>query len=124
MNKCILLLLILLQGCATSYSILLDENQKYKPTKSVELLTTNPEREFIQIGIIETKSGYANEPFTALINSARTKAKAIGADAILLINNETSQTPQGVMYNPYLGGYQTIGGVNIQTIKFLAIKWK
>ena len=124
MRALIIILLITLQGCATSSSILLNENTKYSPTTAVELLTNLPDKEYIQIGLIETKSGYANEPFTDLVKSARLEAKAIGADAILLIDNQNNKTPQGLMYNPYLGGYQTVGGANIQIIKFMAIKYK
>jgi hypothetical protein len=60
---------------------------------------------------------------TDLLESMKQKAEAIGADAVIPTKNASTQTQPGLMYNPWLGGYQTIGGGTIPIIRGVAIKY-
>ena len=113
---------LILAGCATTSAVMLESGVTYPPTKNVEILTQAPTRPFKQIAMLEAR-GPVNTPITDLLESMKQKAAAIGADAVIPTENASTQTQPGLMYNPWLGGYQTIGGGTIPIIRGVAIKY-
>ena len=101
---------------------MLESGVSYPPTQNVQLLTEAPTRDFKQIAMLEAR-GPLNTPLTDLLESMKQKSAAIGADAVLPTENASTQTQPGLMYNPWLGGYQTIGGGTIPIIRGFAIKY-
>jgi hypothetical protein len=112
--------LIILSSCATTSVALLDESTNYPPTQSVQILTSNPNQRFKVIAHLETK-GSAGQSLPELLESMREKAKTIGADAIIPTEEGIEKVQQGIIYNPWLGGYQTIGGGNFPILRGYAI---
>jgi len=102
---------------------MLDPNTKYLPTSSVQILSAPPERPYKTIAILETIGGQ-NVLIPDLLENMRHKAQEIGADAIIPTDETKEAQPQGLMYNPWLGGYQTVGGGNIPKIRGIAIKYE
>ena len=108
-NIAVLFVTLIISGCATTSAVMLESGVSYPPTKNVQILTQAPTRAFKQIAMLEAR-GPVNTPITDLLESMRQKGAAIGADAVIPTENASTQTQQGLMYNPWLGGYQTIGG--------------
>jgi len=122
-NTAILLLVALvLSGCATTSAVMLESGVSYPATQNVQILTQAPTRPFKQIAILEA-SGPVNTPIPYLLESMKQKAAEIGADAIIPSEYTSTYQQQGFMYNPWLGGYQTIGGGTIPIIRGIAIKY-
>ena len=117
-----LLAALVLSGCATTSAVMLESGVSYPPTQNVRILTQAPTRSFKQIAILEAR-GPVNTPMTDLLESMKQKAAAIGADAVIPTENASTQQQPGLMYNPWLGGYQTIGGGTIPVIRGVAIKY-
>ncbi len=67
--------------------------------------------------------GPVNTPVTSLLESMRQKAAAIGADAVIPTQDASTQLQLDLIYNPWLGGYQTFGGGTIPIIRGVAIKF-
>jgi hypothetical protein len=59
-----------------------------------------------------------------LLESMRQKAREIGADAVIPTEAASQRQPQGLIYNPWLGDYQTLGGWVLPKIRGLAIKYQ
>jgi hypothetical protein len=117
-----LLLMLIIAGCTSTSAVMLEGGVNYPPTKNVQILTQPPTRPFKQIAILET-SGDVGTPMTDLLKNMRQKAANIGADAVIPTKNVSRQTKTGVIYNPWLGGYQTIGGGTFPAIQGIAIKY-
>jgi hypothetical protein len=111
-----------LSGCATTSAVMLEGGITYPPTQNVQILTQVPTRPFKQIAILEAR-GPVKTPITELLDSMKQKSEAIGADAVIPTQDASSQQQQGLIYNPWLGGYQTIGGGTIPVIRGMAIKY-
>lgn len=113
MNKIDLLfigiLLAFVSGCANTSVVMLDETDKYAPSESVEILEYIPEKKFKSIARLETQ-GMIGQGIPELLSDMRKEAKQIGADAIIPTKEGKEKVEQGIFYNPYLGGYQTVGG--------------
>jgi hypothetical protein len=144
----IALLVLLLAGCATTTSVvLLDPAKKYPPTEAVQVLLKPPARSYVEIAKLESK-GVVGEPEPAVIEDARTRAAALGADAIIIVDAIRDYQPPVVMYEPwppYLPWYHdrwraypfgfysppfqyvpqvhTLPGGNVYTVRSLAIKF-
>ena len=116
---------LLIAGCAQTSVVMNDRAPKFPPTEIVDVLYEKPNRKYIEIGLMETKLSAANTTITLpdLIKNMKEKAKSLGADAIIIIGAHQEQTPQGLMYNPYLGGYQTVGGHSMPVVRGIAIKY-
>ena len=111
-------------GCATTNTsvVMLETGAVYAPSPRAELLTNAPSRPFKAIAILETQ-GHGGTPMPKLLESMRDKAAAIGAHAVMPPEDASTTTPQSVMYNPFLGGYQTVGGVTVPVIRAVAIRY-
>lgn len=112
--------LSILSSCATTSIILLDESTNYPPTNSVQILMSAPKVPYKVIAHLETK-GTAGQSLPELLENMREEAKTIGADAILPTEEGNEKVQQGIIYNPWLGGYQTIGGGNRPILRGYAI---
>jgi hypothetical protein len=110
-------------GCAATSVVMLDDSMRYPPSATVEILSTPPTKPYKAIAILET-AGAANAPLPDLLESMRQKAKEIGADAVIPTGDASQRQPQGLIYNPWLGGYQTFGGGVLPKIQGLAIKYQ
>lgn len=123
-TRAVLLLVVafVLCGCATTSAVMLDSGASYPPTKNVQILTQAPARPFKQIAMLEA-TGPVNTPLPDLLESMKQKAAAIGADAVIPTEDASTQQQQALMYNPWLGGYQTVGGGTVPVIRGIAIKY-
>lgn len=113
----------LLAGCAQTSAVVLDPSKSYPPTSNVEILVGPPTRSYVPIAMLEAIAPVGT-PLPQLLESMRQKAMAVGADAVIPTENASREVPQGVMFNPWLGGYQTIGGGQVPIIRGIAIKYQ
>lgn len=109
-------------GCAHTSAVMLDSQKAYPPTKNVQIITAPINRNFIEIAILESR-GPVNMPTTELLADMREKAAEIGADGIIPTQESTIKQEGGIIYNPWLGGYQSTGGGSLPVLKGLAIKF-
>lgn len=84
------LALLLISGCITTKVHYLGE-EKYKPTRSVELLDRRPDRLYVEIAILEDKAPYYVDG-QFVFDKMKNKARKIGAHAIIPI--EYHSVPQ------------------------------
>jgi hypothetical protein len=101
---------------------MLDDSGRYTETTDVQILTSLPYRPYKEIAILET-IGDAVLPTTKLLENMREEARAIGADAVIPTQDASRHNPQGVIYNPFLGGYQTSGRGTFPVVIGVAIKF-
>ncbi len=118
----LLLVALALTGCTTTSAVMLESGVTYPPTQNVQIITQVPSRPFKQIAMLEAR-GPVNTPVTSLLESMRQKAAAIGADAVIPTQDASTQLQLDLIYNPWLGGYQTFGGGTIPIIRGVAIKF-
>jgi len=116
----LLLVALILSGCASTSAVMLEGGATYPPTQNVQILMQQPSRSFKQIAVLEAR-GPVNTPLTDLLENMRLKASSIGADAVIPTQDASTRQQQGLMYNPWLGGYQTIGGGTLPVIRGVAI---
>ncbi len=121
-NKVILILIscFLAMSCAQTSVVMLDDSRKFAPSENVRIIEQAPDEPFEIIARLETR-GSVGQGIPSLLDQMRDEAKKIGADAIIPIEERQERQQQGIMYNPWLGGYQTIGGGNIPIITSYAI---
>jgi hypothetical protein len=117
------LLALVLTGCATTSAVMMDSAKVYPATTDVQILQQVPDKPYTQIAVLESR-GAVGTSLPDLLQSMQKKAEEIGADAIIPTQNASEQSPQGIIYNPWLGGYQTLGGGRIPVIRGIAIKYK
>jgi hypothetical protein len=112
----IIFLSILFCGCSPSVNFMKYIDENYPPTNSVEVLRSKPaSRDYIELGELSLKIKKSNEDQAVL--KLKEKAKEIGADAIILLgeNSEGSVlVPIGNLY----------ASVDMRYIKAIAIKYK
>jgi hypothetical protein len=101
---------------------MLEGGETYPATDNVQILTEPPVRPFKQIAMPEAR-GPVGTSTPDLLESMKRKAAEIGADAIIPTEDASVQQQPGFMYNPWLGGYQTIGGGTVPGIRGIAIKY-
>lgn len=116
----IVLSILFFTGCATTSSILLDDSLQYPKTKTVQIINSVPDKPYHVIAQLETR-GTVGQSIPLLLESMREEAKSIGANAIIPTEESREQIQQGLIYNPWLGGYQTIGGGSVPIVRGLAI---
>lgn len=132
-------------GCsAVSTRIVpLDPALTFAPSQRVEILLEKPPRQYTQIALLESR-GMVGGGESELLEDAREKARALGADAIIRLEVEkTVQQPVAIydpiyspffphyslyrypyFFPPYYGGYRVIGGGTLYTLRALAIKYR
>lgn len=97
-----ILALTLLQGCAST-KVYYSSDERYKPTRSVEILSQSPKQPYVVIATLEARSpAYENGEF--VFEKMRTKARKIGAHAIIPFEYHTipnfSSAPLKPNYTP------------------------
>ena len=116
----------------------------YPPTQNVEVLLQKPARPHIDIALIESR-GDVGASEADLLNDAREKAKALGADAIVKTDLERiyyqpfpvydpwydplfygyyRYSPFAPFPHPWAGPYRYVGGGISYTLKAMAIKYQ
>ncbi len=112
----IIIAALLLCGCSPSVNFMKYTENTYPPTNSVEVLRNKPvSQEYTELGELSLKIKKSNEEEAVL--KLKEKAKEIGADAIILLgeNSEGSVlVPVGNLY----------ASVDMRYIKVIAIKYK
>lgn len=129
-----------LAACATvsTHVVPLNPAHVFPPTQFVEVLLQKPARPHVEIALIESRGGSEAE----MLNDARAKAGALGADAIVRVETERHYHEPVVVYDPwhdpfywgyYRHGpfplmhpwapYRVIGGGFSYLLKAVAIKY-
>ena len=145
------LVIAALAGCASvaTHITLLDPARQYAPTQYVGLLLDYPPQPYVKIALIEAQ-GMAGGSEAELLEDARKKAQALGADAVVRLEVTSVYQPPVRAYDPWYGNpfysrylypdrafymypyfygpypysdYLWIGGGNVQTLKAVAIKY-
>jgi hypothetical protein len=90
---------LLVAGCETVSTQIVQYNPavQYPPTQSVEVLLQKPARPHVDIGLIEARGGSEAE----LLNTAREKARALGADAIVKLETERIYHEPVPIFDPW-----------------------
>jgi hypothetical protein len=134
-------LALLVSGCETvsTQVVQYDPAVQYPPTHSVEVLLQKPARPHTEIGLIEARGRSEAE----LLNTAREKARALGADAIVKVDVERVYHDPVPIYDPWFdpfyygyyrhrpfppfpypwGPYRYVGGGFTYTLKAAAIRY-
>lgn len=74
-------ILFLFNGCASTKVHFIGE-ERYKPSRAVEILKSRPDRAYLEIALIEAKAPkYADGNF--VFEKMRSKAQKIGANALI-----------------------------------------
>lgn len=94
----------------------------YAPTLTVDMLDAPPARPYAEIGVIDAP-GEPGALRTQVLAQIREKARALGADAVIL-TDQSRRAPTTQQLNPTTGYYETVGGQTIPAYKGLAIKYK
>lgn len=131
-------------GCASVSTrvVELDPALRLPPSQRVEILLEKPQRPYRQVALLESRGITDGE--AELLEHARSKAQAMGADAIIRLEVEKMQRPPIVIYDPpyspfhfgswfhrhaywcppLAGENRVFGAVTIFTLKALAIKYE
>ena len=90
---------LLLSACASvsTQVVPLNPAQVYPPTQFVEVLLEKPARPYVEIAMLESRGGSEAD----LLNDARDKARALGADAIVRIETERHYQHPVALYDPW-----------------------
>lgn len=130
-------------GCASvsTQVVRLDPALTLAASQSVEILFEKPRRPHREIALLES-SGMVGDGEVALLEDAREKAQALGADAIVRLDLEKTIHPPVVVHDPffspfysryhlypyfhppYFAEYRVIPGGTVYTLKTLAIKYE
>jgi hypothetical protein len=135
---------LLVAACTTVSTrvVPLDPELKLAPSQRVEILLEKPQRPYVQIALLESR-GMAGGGEAELLEDARAKARALGADAIIRLEVEKTVEPLVAIYDPFyspfhsryfgyrfphyypphFSEYRLIGGGTVHTLKALAIKY-
>ncbi len=86
------LLLCVLCGCASTTVLRLDDNTKYKPSESIDLLFNEPQRPCKAIAIIEGNGAVGSNRLSVL-KIMKSRAQWIGGHALWIIYNDSEYVP-------------------------------
>lgn len=133
---------LILSACAavSTRVVPLNPAVQYPPTQYVEVLLEKPPRPHTDIALLEAR-GFSE---AELLNDARAKAGALGADAIVRTETQRIDHPPVAVYDPWYdpfywgysryrpfpmfpepwGPYRLVGGGTEYVVKALAIKYQ
>jgi len=114
---------LFISACVSSNAVMRDDSLKFPKSRFVEILDEKPEEPHVVIATLETKGGIGIS-LPEILEDMRTKAKEIGADAIIPTRDVSEYKTPGIIYNPWLGGYQTLPGGRMPAIQGYAIVYK
>ena len=134
-----------MSACATvtTQVVPLNPARTFAPTENVEVLLEKPNRPYDEIALLESR-GELGVTESDLLNDAREKARALGADAIVRLDTERVYYPPVAVYDPWYdpfywrpyryrhvapfahpwGAYTVVGGGYSYVLKALAIKYQ
>jgi len=110
-------------ACVKTDATLVDPSARFAPTSSVELVLSEPTRPYSVIGMVDAQ-GAVGTTDAQLIEALREKAREIGANGIYVLGRTDQPQQQQLMFNPWLGGYQTLGGGTLPGMKAAALRWE
>ena len=145
------LLAISLAGCASVATeiTVLDPAQKFAPTEHVVILFDYPPQPYVKIALIEAQGSIGGSE-AELLEEARKRARALGADAVVRLEVTAVYRPPVRVYDPAYAnmfypryrypfrslydppysfspfpydGYRWVGGGDVQTLKAVAIRY-
>jgi len=94
----------------------------YPPSNNVEVLSSPPEKPYVEIGEVDA-SGEPGAVPVQVLAQIRTQAQQIGADAVIL--KDISRTlPSAPRLNPTTGTYETVGGQLLPAYTGIAIRYR
>jgi hypothetical protein len=140
-----------LAGCASVATevTVFDPAQKFAPTENAVILLDYPSQPYLKIALIEAHGGVGGSE-TPLLEEARKRAQALGADAVVRLEVTAVYQPPVRVYDPAYtnmfysryrypyrsfnyppyafspypyDNYRWVGGGNVQTLKAVAIKY-
>lgn len=114
---------LITNGCVSSKAVMRDDSVKFPKSRFVEILDQKPEEPHVVIATLETKGGLGVS-LPEILEDMRTKAKEIGADAVIPTQDVSEYKTPGIIYNPWLGGYQTLPGGRMPAVQGYAIVYK
>lgn len=114
---------LIVNGCVSSKAVMRDDSIKFPKSRTVEILDQKPDEPHVIIATLETKGGLGVS-LPDILNGMRSKAKEIGADAIIPTRDVSEYKTPGFIYNPWLGGYQSLPGGRMPAIQGYAIVYK
>lgn len=127
MTGVLVLCATILAGCAGdpiyTSAVRLDTGTEFAANPRVEILQAAPNRPYEKIALLETRM-WAGVSLPQLLESMQKKAAQLGADAIVPVSFEERSTQQQLIYNPWLGGYQTLGGGANPVLRGYAIRYR
>lgn len=107
---------LLFYSCSPSVNFMRYSEKTYPPTNSVDVLRNKPvEKEYFELGELSLKIKKSNQDEAVI--QLKEKAKEIGADAIIILGEESEGSvivPIGNLY----------ASVDRKSIKAIAIKYK
>jgi hypothetical protein len=109
---------LILSGCATVNYLPTDETAKYKPTNSLKVYWSEPQEPYTTIGKLSVNSGDFTEE--ELFVKLKTKAKEVGANAIIMKGSSQQSSVVGV---PTYGGGTIITPVISTRLEAIAIRF-
>lgn len=83
-----------------THVVVLDPTRQYPETQNVAILLKPPSQPYLELAKLESR-GVAGEPETALLEDARTQAKKLGANAIIVLETTSTYQPPVVIYDPW-----------------------
>ena len=113
----------LVNSCVSSKAVMRDESVKFPKSRFVEILDKKPKEPHVVIATLETKGGMGVS-LPEILQDMRNKAKEIGADAIIPTRDVSEYKSPGIIYNPWLAGYQTLPGGRMPAIQGYAIIYR
>jgi hypothetical protein len=147
----IALVAAILAACASVSTTVtvFDPAQKFPPAEHVAILFELPPQPYVKIALIEAQGSIGGSE-SELLEDARKRARALGADAIVRLAVTSTYYPPVPVYDPTYAnlfypryryypyrsfyppywyspypndGYRWIGGGNVQTLKAIAIRF-
>jgi hypothetical protein len=116
---------LVLAGCATVSGTPVIERlatQHYAPTQTVDVLSTAPERPFVQIARLTLGDPTGIATRAQLIAQLASTAQGLGANAIV-VEHVTQSGSAGIGFNPSGGQMQDSGASAPLTVSALAIRY-
>ena len=109
MRSLIVTLSLVLTACGTTTSVVrLDPARQYAPTENVQILLKPPDKPYEAIARLESV-GTVGEREPEVLEDARERARALGADALIVLDVDRTYHPPIITYDydpwPYLTFY-------------------
>ncbi|WP_145930795.1 hypothetical protein [Acidihalobacter prosperus] len=115
--------LIFLGGCATTNAIYGDGGKKFLPTKAVSVLQVPPQKPYVVIAKLKT-TGIPGMSYKTLLADMISKAKNIGADAIIVSKLTHAMSRREVYRMPHRTQAVVRPPVSVPILNAVAIRYR